>query len=569
MPGHGRLVTSPAPIKHLLAIGLDRGRLDGLSAMTSPHVNLFITSSPQKALLWTRLESLDLILLRFGPPVEPALDLVQALIEANPAPPILLLVEPEAEAVAHHLTRRQICAAQPASITAEHLCEQVLRLLGPRSHMGLPLGVNPRGEPVGRSPEQRPPAKAEACVEGSPERQTGSRPPAPMQPIAPVQSAQPAPPVQPLHSPPPLPPLHPIHPIHNDPMPAPRRVTVVAGQHEPTPKPRMDIAASTAAPASQAAAPTGWELPFLDQLVIELAHRLKNPLVSIKTFTHLLQERFNDPDFRARFYAIVNNDVIQLNDVVDRLLEFTEFSRPYPKLLTLADELRQAKESIEPTLQGRQVTIQLIAPDGIQTGQAGSLQIHADPTQFRYLLKQLLLDSATTAPAGGHLQIRLAGHPAGRSGAEPSCSIAIDTIMASTAPHLHEWLSLELLLAKNLMERHRGTIAVAVDGAGRDNRRRRVTATFPLQVLSRHDGQSRDGYPMTAVPASRKPTSADRRHIPLSIAFRERRVSPRRQEHQTITFADRRRRLEGEGVRTPDLHDDRPHPGASPPYTPR
>lgn len=514
-PGRGR----PAAIRQLLAVGLDRGRLGGLSAVTAPHINLFVTSSPQKALLWTRLESLDAILLRFGPPVEQALDLVQALIEANPAPPILLLVEPEAEAVAQHLARRHICAAQPASITAEQLQQQVLQLLGPRSPMSTPMG---------RSPEQRPPVKAEAHVEGSPGRQTGPRPPAPVHhPIHSIPSVQPTVSTQPIAAAPPPPP--PGQPFADT--PAPLHAPAVGGPRVPAPQPHGEIAAP--------AAPTGWELPFLDQLVIELAHRLKNPLVSIKTFTHLLQERFNDADFRSRFYGIVNNDVVQLNDIVDRLLEFTEFSRPYPKLLTLADELRQAKESIEPFLQGRQMTIQLMAPESAPAGQAVPLQFHADPTQFRYLLKQLLLDSAMTAPVGGNLQVRLTGRHAGRTDGEPACAIVIDTVMSSAAPHLHEWLSLELLLAKNLMERHRGTVAVTVDGGGGgrgEHRRRRVTATFPLQAQPRHDNHAHDGYTRPAAPVT-----TDRRRIPLSIAFRERRLSPRRQEHRAITFDDRRR----------------------------
>jgi len=312
----------------------------------------------------------------------------------------------------------------------------------------------------------------------------------------------------------------------------------------------------------------GWELPFLDQLVIELAHRLKNPLVSIKTFTHLLQERFNDPDFRARFYSIVNNDVIQLNDIVDRLLEFTEFSRPYPKPLNLAEELKQATESLEPFLQSRQVTVQVTAPEHTapmeQAGQTGTLQIFADPTQFRYLLKQLMLDSAAAAPAGSRLQIRVLNHPTGHDRAEPTCSILIDTIMASTAPRLHEWLSLELLLAKNLMERHRGTVTVTVDGNGGHgdggNRHRRVTATFSLGTPSRTETQPA---------ATARSASVDRRKFPLSIAFRERRASLRRQEQQTITFADRRRRLEGgEKARAFQPHEERPRPGSSPPYAP-
>jgi len=501
----GRHTAPPAAPRHLLAVGLDRGRLEGVAALAAPHINLFVTASPQKALVWTRLETLDLILLRFGPPVEQALDLVQALIEANPAPPILLLVEPEAEAVAQHLARRQICAAQPASITTEQLTQQVLRLLAP---------------PTGR--------------------------PAAPHPTAMTQPAAPMPSVQPVH------PLRPPVQLRADePTPAtPRRVTIEADTHRPPPPP--------AAEAPPTSPPTGWELPFLDQLVIELAHRLKNPLVSIKTFTHLLQERFNDADFRTRFYAIVNDDVVQLNEIVDRLLEFTEFSRPYPKPLNLADELKQATESLEPLLQGRQVTVQWTAP---APDQAGPLQIYADPMQFRYLLKQLLLDSAAAAPAGGRLQIRLLVHPAGLKETEPACAVLIDTTMASTAPRLHEWLSLELLLAKNLMERHRGTVTVAVSGDGNgDQRQRRVTALFPLSAPLRRHAQ-----PPTPEPRTTSAT-IDRRRFPLSIAFRERRVSSRRQGHHTITFDDRRRRLEGgEGARALRPHEDRPRPGFAPP----
>jgi His Kinase A (phospho-acceptor) domain len=510
---------SPTTSRQLLAIGLDRGRLDGVAALTSPHVNLFVTSSPQKALVWTRLESMDLILLRFGPPVEQALDLVQALIEANPTPLILLLVEPEAEAVAEHLTRQQICAAQPASIATEPLTQQILRLLGHSTEH--PMAPRPSASP------------------------------------RPAPSTQSVPPVHPF--PPPI-------QLHPD------------DAHWSPPAPAMEAPPITAPTRISSSAPTGistgvsgdWELPFLDQLVIELAHRLKNPLVSIKTFTHLLQERFNDADFRARFYAIVNNDIIQLNDVVDRLLEFTEFSRPYPKQLNLADELKQVAESLEPFLKSRQVTVQLMAPEGDHNGltvpprQTGPLQLYADPIQFHYLLKQLLLDSAMAAPSGGCLRIRLLGPQAGRDETEPTCTILIDTIIAATTPRLHDWLSLELLLAKNLMERHRGTVTVSVTGHGDDdNRQRCVTATFSLGAPSR-----RDTHP--AAPVSQQASeSIERRRFPLTIAFRERRVSQRRQEQHPITFADRRRtHEEGEDTRAFHPQEERRRPGSPPPYTP-
>jgi len=523
MAGRTHAAPPTAATRQLLAVGIDRGRLEGIAALTSPHVNVFVTSSPHKALVWTRLEPLDLILLRFGPPVEQALDLLQALIEANPAPPIALLVEPEGEPVAQRLTDRQICVALPASLTPEQLTQQVRRLLGP-------------------SVAGRPAASRH------------------------VETAQPAP-FMPGVQPVPLPSAA-GHPPQDE--QTSRRVAITAETHRSPPPPPPAAAPSTAAavavsagpPAGAAtSAPHGWELPFLDQLVIELAHRLKNPLVSIKTFTHLLQERFNDADFRTRFYTIVNNDVVQLNEVVDRLMEFTEFSRPYPKPLNPADELKQVVESIEPSLQSRQVTVHVASSDELAEPAVIQPQLFADPMQFRYLLKQLLLDSASAAAAGGRLQIRLHGRPVGRDEAEPTCTVQIDSIMASTAPRLHEWLSLELLLAKNLMERHRGTVTVTVSGGANGTQRlRRVTATFPLNAQPRQDAHPQPSEPRTT------PATLDRRRFPLSIAFRERRLSSRRQVHRSIPFSDRRRPPEGkEGIRSFHLYEDRPRPGSSPP----
>ena len=43
-------------------------------------------------------------------------------------------------------------------------------------------------------------------------------------------------------------------------------------------------------------------------LVHELAHELKNPMVTIKTFAQLLAERYDDASFRARFQDVVDGD---------------------------------------------------------------------------------------------------------------------------------------------------------------------------------------------------------------------------------------------------------------------
>ncbi len=59
-----------------------------------------------------------------------------------------------------------------------------------------------------------------------------------------------------------------------------------------------------------------------------LAHEIKNPLVAISTFAHLLPEKYDDPEFRQEFSRLVNQDVRRINELLENLLEFTQFTTP-------------------------------------------------------------------------------------------------------------------------------------------------------------------------------------------------------------------------------------------------
>lgn len=68
-------------------------------------------------------------------------------------------------------------------------------------------------------------------------------------------------------------------------------------------------------------------LSSLGTVAAGMAHEIKNPLVSIKTFTQLFPTRYQDPEFRATFSEIVLQEVDRINDIVTRLLDF---ARPKP-----------------------------------------------------------------------------------------------------------------------------------------------------------------------------------------------------------------------------------------------
>jgi len=63
-------------------------------------------------------------------------------------------------------------------------------------------------------------------------------------------------------------------------------------------------------------------LASIGTLSAGMAHEIKNPLVTIKTFTELLPERYQDTDFRETFASLVSQEVHRIDRIVNQLLHF-------------------------------------------------------------------------------------------------------------------------------------------------------------------------------------------------------------------------------------------------------
>ena len=88
-----------------------------------------------------------------------------------------------------------------------------------------------------------------------------------------------------------------------------------------------------------------------------VAHEVRNPLVSIRTFSELLPEHHDDSDFRARFSELVGAGVRRIEEVVTRLQELSELSqakRQPVDIVSLLDELLEERRDV---IEGRKLLV--------------------------------------------------------------------------------------------------------------------------------------------------------------------------------------------------------------------
>jgi light-regulated signal transduction histidine kinase (bacteriophytochrome) len=240
-------------------------------------------------------------------------------------------------------------------------------------------------------------------------------------------------------------------------------------------KPQM---APVGKPSSEASAlPSGsgngrGQVPDLKVLIHELAHELKNPMVTIKTFSQLLGDRYQDENFRARFQEVVGADIERMDDLLEVMIEFADFSQPRSTKISLEERLRSSLDEIGSECTKRQTTIRW-------RGNGTSRQILADEDQLAYVLKNVFLTVLSEVKMGSEIELDitqpgLLAISYCREGARiASVSHYFSVPSASGEESV---LPLRVLLAKQLLERIGGKLMV--DGS--ENEREILRLEFPV-----------------------------------------------------------------------------------------
>jgi signal transduction histidine kinase len=228
----------------------------------------------------------------------------------------------------------------------------------------------------------------------------------------------------------------------------------------------------SAVPAANVSANGHGKSVDLNVVIHELAHELKNPMVTIKTFAQLLGERYQDENFRSRFQEVVGDDIERMDELLEVMIEFADFAAPRRSKVDLVEKLQGVLSELQNEFAKRQTRFEW-------KGKAGRHEVQSDESQLSYILKNVLLASLSQARMGSEIEINL---PQGgtlaitylREGARVT-SITHYLDSASSRPD-DSILPLRVLLAKHLLERNGGQFVI--DPSDSDNETMRME--FPI-----------------------------------------------------------------------------------------
>ena len=192
-------------------------------------------------------------------------------------------------------------------------------------------------------------------------------------------------------------------------------------------------------------------------LAAGMAHEIKNPLTSIKTFAEYLPQKYDDPEFRDKFSRIVSQEVDRMNSILKQLLEFSKPSQPELKSVQISELLDEILNLLTSNLIKKRIELKkdmsLCGP------------IRADRNQLKQVFLNIILNAIQSMSAGGKLSVMTT------KGADFIKIAIMDTGCGMSKEQLRrvfdpfyttreEGTGLGLAIAYGIIERHGGKIEI-------------------------------------------------------------------------------------------------------------
>lgn len=129
-----------------------------------------------------------------------------------------------------------------------------------------------------------------------------------------------------------------------------------------------------------------------------MAHEIKNPLVTLKTFVQLLPRSFDDEDFRTTFTPLVESEVNRIDQVVNQLLNFARPAAPTLEPVHMHEVLDRTLNLVGIQYRNRGLTVN-------RSFEAASDVVEADKSLLEQVFVNLYFNAMDAMQPGGRLTV--------------------------------------------------------------------------------------------------------------------------------------------------------------------
>ncbi len=142
------------------------------------------------------------------------------------------------------------------------------------------------------------------------------------------------------------------------------------------------------------------KLASLGKIAAGMAHEIKNPLVSIKTFAELLNEKYDDEEFRKSFSKVVTGEIHRINNLVMELLNFSRNHQHGYEEVPIASLIDEIIYLISVQCRAQKIQVKRYYESRIPP-------VRGNRDQIKQALLNICLNSIQAMPEGGTLTVKV------------------------------------------------------------------------------------------------------------------------------------------------------------------
>jgi PAS domain S-box-containing protein len=141
------------------------------------------------------------------------------------------------------------------------------------------------------------------------------------------------------------------------------------------------------------------KMQSLGRLVAGIAHEIRNPLTSIKTYVELLPVKYDNESFRKKITHQVPIEISRLNELLTDLLDYAKPKNLRKEEFTLRELVNYILELFSSVIREKAIDVKFEVNN--------DLKIYADRQQIKQIIINIIMNSIESIESNGKINIKL------------------------------------------------------------------------------------------------------------------------------------------------------------------